>query len=262
VLVVENGDGVGPPSPPADVTAYETAVGAAIDARGGAIAALVIEREVDPPGLYAGTVDQYLAELTAGCEVAHQRGVACANAGLASTSLLLLLADYYQGLGSATESARILSAASDNPTVAEALNDALGGALPESAADVAKVLATNQAAIDKAKALVAGYAKAGVDYANFHWYERDEDTFYQAIAFMRAVTGCQAVITDELGQRAQSHADAFFKLSDAKALGLPIVVWFSHDTAGSASLVDGQGDLLPSGVALQELSTTATCGQD
>jgi hypothetical protein len=68
----------------------------------GALEAVVIENEVDARAtFYSGMAADYLAELAAGCEVAHARGVRCTDSGLGSTSMLLLLADYYETAGGA-----------------------------------------------------------------------------------------------------------------------------------------------------------------
>ncbi|HVY47463.1 MAG TPA: hypothetical protein VHB21_16355, partial [Minicystis sp.] len=214
---------------------------------------------VDPPGAYAGTMQQYLAELAAGCRAAHARGVRCANAGLSSAGMVWLLVDAYERMGHWQESARILGSAFDDAAVAAALDAALGGASPASAADVAKVLAAAKPAVDAARTLAAGWKAAGVDDVNFHWFERDEDALFEGVALLRATVGCNDVMTDAIGERTQDAVEATFKLGDAQDMGLTRVVWFSHATEGSASLVDASGHLTPSGEAFVEVQATLDC---
>jgi hypothetical protein len=256
VLVVRsNGGPLTPTKPPSSLDAYKTALGEVIDRYHGALAVVVIEDEMNSSTSYEGSAADYIAELKAGCEVAHAKGVRCADGGLGSTSLLYLLADYYRGLGGTQGSLRILEAAKSNPSVPQVFKD--GQATDQ---DVAALLLTRKDEIDEAKELLLGFRDAGVDYVNFHWYEEGPDTLDEIIAFMRMTTGCNAVITDELGQRVQDEADAMYKLTDARELGLPFVIWSSRDTENSALLVDAEGNLLPSGMALKKRSTTTTCG--
>jgi hypothetical protein len=255
VLVVRaGGTATTPTAPPADLGTYRSRLGAVLDESDAAVAAVVIEDEVD--ARYSGTAEEYLAELAAGCEVAHQRGVRCADGGMSSASLVLLLASYYEGLGNPGAALHLVSVAGGNPDVVSAF----ATWPPTTEQALTDGLATRKAAIDRLRVILAGEREAGVDYANFHWYERDTDTLDVAIAFMRNVTRCNAVMTSAIGQRGQDPLEALHKLDDAKELGLGLVIWDSGNAADAASVVDALGSLTPSGETLQTLSMESVCG--
>ncbi len=255
VLVVRNDGGPSTPSnPPADLDIYQASIARVVERYKSVLATVVIEHEADSPASYAGTPAQYLAQLAAGCRAAHQKSAHCTDSGVASTSMLLWLARYYADNGNANEALRILATATGNPEV-----PALFTAGQASEDDAKAFLAGQQARIDRADALLAGHREAGVDSANFHWYEASETTLNGVIAILRARTGCYRVMTDEMGQRGDAPLETEFKLVLSKELGLPFVVWRSSDTDGARSLVDETGALRPTGERFALVSTTAIC---
>jgi hypothetical protein len=254
-LVVRNDGGpTQPTSVPKDLSAYKTSLSAALDRYRDALAYVVIEDEATSASRYAGSVSEYLAELKAGCAAAHEKHLKCADSGIGSTTLLFVLAQYYATSGFAGEAMRILRTAKSNPDVPQAFKDGTA-----TAADLDAFLAAQKDEIDQAKALFSGLRDADVDYANFHFYEEDQDTLDEAIAFMRMVTGCNAVITNELGLRVQDGMAALHQLGDAKEYGLTFVTWSAPGTPGFAGLLDDQGNLLPNGVSLESQSMIASC---
>src|SRR3989338_5781325 len=84
VLTVRNNGGAGQPtSPPSDLNAFKQTLSQIVDKYRPEV--LVIENEENSAALfYNGTTQQYLQELKAGCEVAHQKGIKCTNGGLVS----------------------------------------------------------------------------------------------------------------------------------------------------------------------------------
>jgi hypothetical protein len=246
------GAGVATP-PPTDLTMTQAQLGEVLAAHAAAVAAVVVEAGADTPATWAGSVDQYLALLTAACATAHQKGVACTDGGLASTTMILLLADYQLTSGSTAGALQVLIAAGDNPEVQAAFPTWP----PVTKEDVAAGLATQATRLAAARALLAGVRGAGVDQVNFHWMERDQDTLDQAIAFLRNQTGCNAVAVTDLGQRTQDGFEASHKAGDARELGGALVIWTSR---GAGGLVDAAGALTPNGTALLDLSLKSVCG--
>jgi hypothetical protein len=245
VLVLANG------GPPASVAAYQATVGAALDRWKGAVATFVVEDEPTTEASWSGTPAQYLAELAAGCATAHAHGARCASGGIDSTSMLLLTAAYYEKMSFQSEALRILQAASNNPDIPPMNSDA----------DVQALLAGRAGAIATAQEILAGVLEAGADYANFHWYEADEDTFDEALALVRLLSGCNSNMTDALGGREPSTSEVGFKLNDAEELGLRIVVWASAAPGDAASVADTGGNLTNNGLVLAAATRTADCGQ-
>ncbi|MFO0761771.1 MAG: hypothetical protein U0359_35335 [Byssovorax sp.] len=256
VLVVRaGGDAETPTAPPADLDHYKAVLAQVIDRYKASLGTLVIEHEADLPASYAGTPADYLAELEAGCAVAHQHGVHCTDSGISSTSLLFWLARYYADLGHPAEAVRILHTAKGNPDVPASFLDGTAGE-PELPA----FFATFEDRIDRADALLGGHRMAGVNLANLHWLEPDETTLDEILALVRNRTGCFRLMTDQLGQRNDAGPETEAKLVLTKELGLPFVVWHSVDGGGTRSLVDPDGTLRPTGERFAKLSAGAVCG--
>lgn len=254
VLEVHANGGAGvATTPPKELGTVQMLLKEVLTAHEAAVAAVVVEAGADTPATWTGTVDQYLALLSASCAAAHQKGVACADGGLASTTMIFLLADYQLTSGSPAGAIQVLVAAADNPEVKAAFPTWP----PATKDDVAAGLSTQQARLDRARALLAGVRGAGVDYVNFHWSERDQDTLDQAIAFLRNQTGCNAVAVTDLGQRTQDGYEASHKAGDARELGGALVIWSSR---GEGGLADAAGNLTANGTALRDLSLKSVCG--
>src|SRR5687768_7872545 len=73
------GEPIEPTTPPDDLQDYRVRLGEILDATAPDI--LVVENEPDAREFYRGSPAQYLETLSAACEVAHARGVACADGG-------------------------------------------------------------------------------------------------------------------------------------------------------------------------------------
>jgi hypothetical protein len=242
-----------PASPPADLAAFRQQLGALLDTYAGKVEAVVVEDGADTPAVWAGSADGYLAEVAAACEVAHAKGVKCTDGGLATTTMVLLLAEYDLSMGNGQSAVSVVTEAGDNPEV----QAAFATWPPATAADVSAALAGQKARFDAAHALLAGVRAAGVDYASFHWHERGQDALDLAIAFTRTRTGCNSVATPDLGQRTQDAFELMHKAGDAAELGLRLVVWTARDDGGA--VVDASGALTTNGAALAGLTTTVTC---
>lgn len=217
-------------SPPADLTAFEHALGAALDRYRPAV--LVVENEENSALFYAGTPSEYLAELAAACRVAHERGIPCANGGLVSALVVLLVYDHYRS----TQGVAASEAFADRAFTPEQRN-VLGS--PEA-----------EAQIGKGKQLLAGYRAAGADYVNFHWYQPDARALGEAVTFLRTSTGLP-VISNEMGQFTDDPAQTTAVLDAAVRAGLPLVVWFGLDGPKARGLVNPDGTLRPTGEAFK-----------
>ena len=244
VVAVANG------GPPASLGGYAATVGALADRYKTALAVIVIEDEPTVAASWSGTPAQYLATLAAGCQAAHAHGARCANGGIDSTTMLLTTADAYLHMGFAAEARRILTAASSNPAIPAVASDQ----------DVQALLASRAAEIGAAREILTGLPAAGADFANFHWYEADEDTFDETIALVRQLSGCNSEMSDGLGTRDASVAQATFLLNDAVELGLVYVVLASPAPGAAGSVADASGAPTAIGQALAADATAVGCG--
>ena len=166
--------------------------------------------------------------------------------------MLLTTADSYMQSGFSAESLRILQAAAspENPDIPAVAT----------LADAQALLASRAGVIGAARQILAGLPAAGADYANFHWYEADEDTFDEAITVARQVSGCNDVISDGLGTRSGSAAQAAFELNDGQVFGLLLVVLASPAPGAAGSVADATGATTAVGQALSLDAHAVGCG--
>lgn len=217
-------------SPPSDLAAYQRTLGQVLDRYRPAI--LVVENEENSALFYTGTPEEYAAELSAACQVAHQKGIPCANGGLVSTLVALLVYDHYLERGQKAL-AEDFAARVFTPDEQRSLNSSQA-----------------REQIGKGKALLSSYRAAGADYVNFHWYIADTQALGEAVAFLSAQTGLP-VITNEIGQHTDDPNQTAAVMAKVVELGLPIAVWFGLDAPKARGLVDPDGTLRPTGQAFQ-----------
>jgi acetyl esterase/lipase len=240
ILTVRNNIGAsGATTPARDLASYRQTLAAILDAYQPEV--VVIENEENSEQSWAGSVDEYAAQLQTACEVAHARNVKCTNGGLASEAVALLVwADY-------VDHGRLTEACAFTQRVA-----------PDLPADLCRLTAANQlfpayqTTLAKSRELTARYAATGQDYLNFHWYVPDKAALSEAAAYLRRVSALP-LMSNELGQRDQTPAAVERLMSAALDLKLSIAVWFSLDRAApiSAALNNDDGSLRPGGQAFR-----------
>ena len=237
VLTVRNNGGAGQPtSPPSDLNAFKQTLSQIVDKYRPEV--LVIENEENSAALfYNGTTQQYLQELKAGCEVAHQKGIKCTNGGLVSSLVVVLVSENYKAGGDANKAN-------------EYLNRALVGAKQQFISQVNSKKGQEQ--IAKGKELLAGYKTAGADFMNFHWYTADTEALGEAVDYLKTASGLP-VMTNEVGQQANTDPSQVTNVMQKIVnLGLPYALWFSMDTNppdGARALNETSGTLRPNGEA-------------
>jgi hypothetical protein len=224
-----------PSFPPDDMEAYKSKLAAILSAVKPAL--LVVENEENSLTFYRGTPDVYLEQLRAACEVAHAQGIACANGGLVSKLVALLM--YRDKLD-----------AGDEAAANEFLSRTWPDATPER---LDSIIAAEQ--ILKGRKLLEGYKAAGADYVNFHWYIPDPQALAETVAFLERVTGLRAM-TNEIGQQKNEDPGQVTSLMQAIVdIGLPYAVWFSIDVPGfgeARGLVDENSNLRANGKAFHD----------
>ena len=237
VLTVRNNGGAGQPtSPPSDLNAFKQTLSQIVDKYRPEV--LVIENEENSAALfYNGTTQQYLQELKAGCEVAHQKGIKCTNGGLVSSLVVVLVSENYKAGGDANKAN-------------EYLNRALVGAKQQFISQVNSKKGQEQ--IAKGKELLAGYKTAGADFMNFHWYTADTEALGEAVDYLKTASGLP-VMTNEVGQQANTDPSQVTNVMQKIVnLGLQYALWFSMDTNppdGARALNETSGTLRPNGEA-------------
>ena len=237
ILTIRNNGGQQQPTtPPTDWTRYKSTLSQIVDKYKPEV--LVIENEENSATLfYNGTAQQYLDELKAGCAIAHQYGIKCANGGLVSSLVVSLVADSYKQQGD----------------VAKA-NEYLNRALSEEKLSVATLWNTpkGQEQLAKGKELLRGYKGAGADYMNFHWYVADPSALSEAAQYLSASSGLP-IMSNEVGRQGNANPAQVTNVMRAITnLGFPYAVWFSMDINGGGQAVglsDASGNLRSNGEA-------------
>lgn len=222
-----------------DVDAFKRTVGRVLDRYEPSL--VVVENEENTAKFFDGTADDYLEELTAACQVAHQRHLPCTNGGLLSGTVAWVVYFHYIDSGDVAAAASFADRALTAP--ARTL-------LKTSAGE-----AEARAAAERALQLLEGYGPAGADYLNIHWYIADGPALDEAVAYLRAVSGLR-VISNEMGQRDIDPDVTTALLRTAQRLDLPIVVWFSVDARLARSLVEPGGALRVTGEAFRAYVAT------
>lgn len=217
-----------PSRPPRDLGAYGRAVEAVVARYRPAL--LVVENEENSALFYAGTPEEYGAQLRVACEAAHRLGTPCTNGGLVGRLVALLVYDGYRRAGQVERAADFarrvfpaeLRGAADSPRAREQL--------------------------ERGRRLLRVYRQAGADFVNFHWYEADPGAFAEAVRTLRQQTSLP-VVTNEVGQRNENPAQTTALMEKILQVGLPVAVWFGRDGPRARGLVEPDGRLRATGAA-------------
>lgn len=244
LTVRANGGAQTPTSPPKDLNAYSRTLAQILDRRRPEV--LVVENEENSAQFfYTGTPSQYGDELKAACQVAHSKGIKCANGGLVSGEVVLLVWANYLEKNLAANGCGFARRALETQQAQMLCNARALDQLPPLIQDD----------LAKGKALVQAYKAAGVDYVNFHWYVPDPGALEEAVAFLQTATGLKA-ITNEMGQQSDNVGAVAPLLQKVLDLGLPYAIWYSVDAPRARALNNPDGSLRPTGEAFKAFMQT------
>jgi acetyl esterase/lipase len=241
ILTVRSNVSAGPPfatTPPQDGAAYRRTLGEILTRYRPEV--VVVENEEDSAQFWSGTPEQYGALLKAACQVAHDQKTPCANGGLSTRTLALLVwADHI-------EQQQITEACSFVQRASAVL-----------APDLCRFTAIDhlsgedKTALNTGRKLLEIYKSSGQDYLNFHWYIPDKSAFSEAVNYLRRVADLP-LMSNELGQYDQTPESVQKLLSAAADLKLTYAVWFSLDRNPAVALQDEDGSLRPNGQAFRD----------
>ena len=204
---------------------------------------LVIENEENSSTFYTGTAQGYLQELTVGCEVAHSKNIKCANGGLVSKLLVVLVSESYQ------------------PDANKADNYLRRALTPEDYTTVTASIGSSVwlTQIQKGQVLLAGYKTAGADFVNFHWHKENAETIPEAVTYLNTASQGLPIINNEISpQKSISPNQVTSFMQTMLDLNSPYVIWYSNDADGTGrtgrALTDKNGNLNDSGKAYQKFT--------
>lgn len=237
-----------PPVGPQQLARYRQKLGSVLDRLKPAF--LQIENEEVEPRFYAGTMNQYVAELNAAVAVGHARGIPVTNGGITTRPLALLTWQDFRDRGLHARAddfaRRAFSRASDRPILQDLLRRPFQGLRRQAP----------QAAWDKAKQLIPAFRRSRMDYVNFHWYVDDHRALREAVAYLRRATG-KPVVTTEIGQHNMEPSVVTGHLrTTILQLRLPLVIWFDFDGMPALGLHSDPGALRPNGEAFRRWVAT------
>jgi len=262
------------------ITEFRAGVGARLDeyqALTGTKAPIVaFENEANHGGFYDGSAQDYLTELAAGVDVAHQRGVKATDSGIGTKSIKLVAWNHLRttkGTAAADDYLRTVFRSTTNPNDTGIRDQLLGVAAGDPNPYGHLASAELRSNWTDAETMLAAYGTAPgqvpVDYVNFHWYTPDETnptsyTDRQALAdtvdALHAITDLP-VVTNEIGQHGTDTAavtDTLDELITERKLAL--VIWFDADGEPAHGLFEptNPGTLRPTGNRFRTYTEPAT----
>ena len=239
LTVRANGGGVqNPTTPPKDIVSYQKTLGEVLDKYPPQV--LVVENEENSSVFYTGTPIEYAVELQAACEVAHRKGIPCANGGLVSGEVALLVWQNYFSRG---QTAQVCDFAQRSFDANEAQHICALISLDQ-------IPAREKDLIAKGKALLDVYKTSSIDWMNFHWYIADPLALEESAAFLKTATN-KSLMSNEIGQQDDRPTTVTGLLVKSLDLQLPYMLWFSIDSAQSKALNNPDATLRSTGDAFR-----------
>lgn len=234
-----NGGGGIPTVPPTNWDTFRDTLSQVLDKYRPEI--LVIENEENSGTFYTGTAPEYLAELKAGCEVAHSKNIKCTNGGLVSKLVVVLVSESYQpDANRADDYLRRALTPEDYTTIRESIGSSLW-----------------LSQIQIGQELLAGYKANGADFVNFHWHQENAETIPEAVTYLATASQGLPVINNEISPQKKTVRDQVTSfMGKTLELNLPYVIWYSNDADGiggpDTALTDKDGSMKDSGKAFQQ----------
>jgi hypothetical protein len=255
VLVVRNAPAVNKPSAPGPDAAFEKKLRGVLKQYKPDI--LVVESEPEDNKSFSGTPEEYAAELTAACEIAHSVNIKCTDGALSSPDIAgvvideLWKSDKLQAgdFGIATEIVR----AKGTGSAFSVLGRTMGSDKSQQEA-IQKATQTylekHRAEIDRARAFLLAAASANPDYANFHWMELKPEEITTVLDILGRLNKRQPM-SDEMGQTEERPFETGEKIRILREAGVTPIIWNAVDGKGNVGLVDKNGKIRPTGEAFQ-----------
>lgn len=250
VLTVRNGGGsLTPSSPVTDFTLFKSMISKAIDDYFPAVIVYENEEDILQHRFFSGTNDQYLEGLKAVCEIAHQKGIKCANGGITSSASKILTASYYEKENIDPDKLKMMIDQVSNS----------GQFYFDLIKNNGKINGVPffDSVIQNSKDLVTRYKDSGADYMNFHWYSTDSQALILTANYLKQLSGLP-VITNEFAPSNMNNPDDQLQLMKTiRSLELPIAIQFSLSVVENDVLIDKliinpDGTLNPHGVVYQK----------
>jgi hypothetical protein len=244
LTIMNSGSMKYPPEPsraPKDLEVFKAALWAVLQRHRPAV--LVVENEQDDDDrYYDSSPAEYLAELGAAGEIAHAMSIKVTDGGMTCLAICWLV---IEDLLARDEAAALDFA---NRTLPHLIDTP-----PKSVAMLRYRLRQRTRKQQRAREMLTGFAQAGSDYVNFHWYVPDADALRTAVEYLTRVTGLPA-ICNEMGQRDGDPEHTRTLLAAAGDLSLSVIYYSIDRPDGTQSVIDSDGTLRSTGQAFQAIA--------
>lgn len=212
---------------------------------------LTIENEEMVALFHSGPKEDYVAQLFAAMVIAHMAGVRVTNGGLCTPVILVLT---YRKL-----------IAAGRKYDAGIVYNAMDLRVQKAAANIGSNKDI-EAKVDDANYLLQAYAKYGIDFVNFHWYEyltynhpddgKTSGALGLVMEFLQDETGKKVVCT-EMGQHTANTDLTIHMLDDVWNYNLRYLIWASFTSRAENTFPLNDGDKLnASGEVFKKFLTT------
>ncbi len=225
-------------------------------------AMLVVEDEPEDEKNFAGTPDDYRAELVAACEVSHSLKIPCANGGLNSVDVGDLVTDQRfaadpldaANFGITSELIRVHTAEPFNVHIFARGLGTDKGAQAQLIKGTREYLEKHKPEIDRTRKFLDAINEAHPDRLNFHWNELQPDNVPKLLDTLHALSKLD-LMCDEMGQKEQRAFEIGEKLRNALDNYVWPTIWQGTDEKdGIVGLVEKKGKLRPNASAFQMVS--------
>ncbi len=244
LTVKASGGAQDPSSPPKDIAAYQKTLTDILDKYPPEV--LVVENEENSTIYFTGTPQEYAVELQAACQVAHGKGIKCANGGLVSDDVALVVWDSYFESGGSAQACDWAKRTLTSNQATQVCRIKKLDQLP----------ARDKEKLDKDKTLLQVYKASSADYMNFHWYIPDLQALREAAGYLQKTVGLP-LISNEMGQKDDNPVTVVNLLTESLKLRLSYVIWFSgtsgkaDKTSNPTPLINPDNTLRPTGEAFK-----------
>ena len=262
VLVVRNSSEEKKPSAAiADVAAFQQQLRTVLEKYKPAI--VVVEDEPEDAKSFAGTPEQYAAELKAACDAARTMDIKCTNGGLSSIDMAgVVLAELWKtdslqagDFGIVTEVVRAKGSGTSFSVLGRSKNthDNSREAIQKATAEY---IEKHRAEIERASSFLTASASAGTDYANFHWSELKPEEVTTVLDVLGRLNR-RPPMSDEMGQTEERAFETAEKIRILRGAHVNPIIWDAVGGKGLVGLVEKNGKPNVNGRAFQAAAQKA-----
>jgi len=218
---------------------------------------LVVEDEPEDPKNFSGTPEDYGTELRAACEISRALKIPCANGGLGSVNVALVVIDQRfktdptdaGNIAITTELVRTGGEGTDLRILGRTIGS-VGGKQTPAVEATRKFLDKRQHEIDRARQFIDAIDQVKPDRLNFHWFELQVDNVPRVLDSLHELSKLD-LMCDAMAEKSERAFAISEKIKVAMENYIWPTIWVGTDERGLHGLVDNKGKLRPSASAFK-----------